>query len=65
MWKIAVGFILFASLALFIIFKAGDKVDMQGETGNMTETQEESSPTPPALPSNLPAAESTASATSK
>jgi hypothetical protein len=65
MWKIAVGFILFASLALFIIFKAGDKVDMQGETGNITETKEESAPTPPALPSNLPAVETAASTASK
>ena len=31
MWKIAVGFVLFAALALFVIMKAGDKVDMGGE----------------------------------
>ena len=31
MWKIAVGFILFAALSLFVIMKAGDKVDMGGE----------------------------------
>jgi hypothetical protein len=31
MWKIAVGFVVFAALALFVIFKAGDKVDMSGE----------------------------------
>ena len=31
MWKIAVGFVLFAALALFIIIKGGDKVDMTGE----------------------------------
>ncbi len=31
MWKIAVGFALFAALALFVIMKAGDKVDMGGE----------------------------------
>ncbi|MCU6433475.1 hypothetical protein LPB67_06725 [Undibacterium sp. Jales W-56] len=33
MWKIAVAFIVFAGAALFFIFKAGDKVDMQGEAG--------------------------------
>ncbi|MBI3285964.1 MAG: hypothetical protein HYZ65_14105 [Burkholderiales bacterium] len=33
MWKIFVAFIAFAAAALFIIFKAGDKVDMQGEAG--------------------------------
>lgn len=28
MWKLAVGF---AAIALFVIFQAGDKVDMGGE----------------------------------
>ncbi len=31
MWKIIVGFILFAALALFVIMKGGDKLDMGGE----------------------------------
>jgi hypothetical protein len=31
MWKLAVGFVVFAAIALFVIFKAGDKVDMSGE----------------------------------
>lgn len=31
MWKIIVGFILFAALALFVIMKGGDKLDMSGE----------------------------------
>lgn len=31
MWKIIVGFILFAALALFVIIKGGDKLDMSGE----------------------------------
>lgn len=31
MWKILVAFIVFAAAALFFIFQAGDKVDMQGE----------------------------------
>ena len=31
MWKLVVGFIAFAALALFVIFKAGDSVDMGGE----------------------------------
>jgi hypothetical protein len=34
MWKIAVGFIAFALVALFVIMKGGDKVDMQGEAGH-------------------------------
>ena len=31
MWKIAVGFVLFAVVALYFISKAGDKIDMSGE----------------------------------
>jgi hypothetical protein len=31
MWKIAVGFIAFAGLALFVISKGGDSLDMAGE----------------------------------
>ena len=31
MWKIIVAFIIFAALALFVIIKGGDKLDMSGE----------------------------------
>jgi hypothetical protein len=31
MWKIAVGFIAFTGLALFVISKGGDSLDMAGE----------------------------------
>ena len=31
MWKIAVGFVLFAALSMYVIIKAGDKADMGGE----------------------------------
>lgn len=31
MWKIVVGFVIFAAISLFVIMKAGDKVDMSGE----------------------------------
>lgn len=31
MWKIIVGFIVFSALALFVIMKGGDKLDMGGE----------------------------------
>jgi hypothetical protein len=32
MWKIFVGFIAFALVALFVVMKGGDKIDMQGES---------------------------------
>lgn len=31
MWKIIIGFIIFAALALFVIMKGGDSLDMGGE----------------------------------
>ena len=31
MWKIALGFVAFAALSLFVILQAGNKVDMGGE----------------------------------
>ena len=30
-WKIVVGFIVFAAVAMFVIVKGGDKLDMGGE----------------------------------
>ncbi|MEN3367660.1 MAG: hypothetical protein V7606_4934 [Burkholderiales bacterium] len=47
MWKIFVGFVVFAALALFLIMKGGDKVDMQGEAGgHAPATSEPASPAP-------------------
>lgn len=31
MWKIALGFAVFAAIALFVIIKGGDKLTMGGE----------------------------------
>lgn len=31
MWKIALGFVIFAAAALYIISKGGDSIDMSGE----------------------------------
>lgn len=31
MWKLALGFVVFAALSLYVIYKAGDNVDMSGE----------------------------------
>ena len=31
MWKLALGFVAFAALSLFVIFKAGSNIDMGGE----------------------------------
>lgn len=53
MWKIFVGFVLFAGLGLFMIFKGGDKVDMSGEkhdTDSHTAAPAPASATAPAAP---------------
>ena len=57
MLKIALGFIVFAALALFVIFQAGDKVDMGGEKHG-SEASHEAEPAKPATPA--PAAEAPA-----
>ena len=69
MWKILVGFIVFAAAALFLIFKAGDKVDMQGEAAghNPTEVHSASASAEAATPAPVaaPAPASDAAASSK
>lgn len=56
MWKISAAFIVFAAVALFIIFKAGDKVDMQGEGAghNTSEVQSASASGPSATAAEQP-----------
>ncbi len=55
MWKIAVGFALFAGLALFILSKGGD-IDMSGEKhgGDATHTEAPAAAAP--APAAAPAA---------
>ena len=43
MWKLIVGFIVFAAIALFVIMKGGDKIDMSGEKHG-TETTDSHAP---------------------
>jgi len=62
MWKIALGFVAFAALALFVIFKAGDSVDMSGEKHGADavhapeETKPAAAPAPAAPAAEAPAA---------
>ncbi len=37
MWKIAVGFVLFAALSIFVIMKGGDKLSLAGESAGHSE----------------------------
>ena len=57
MWKILVGFIAFAALALYLISKGGDSVDMSGEKhGSETHVPAATEPAPAAAPAASEAA---------
>ncbi|GAA0755314.1 hypothetical protein LRH25_18780 [Ideonella azotifigens] len=47
MWKLALGFVVFAALALFVVMKAGDSVDMSGEKHGIESHAPEASGTAP------------------
>jgi len=55
MWKIAVGFAVFAGLALFILSKGGD-IDMSGEKHGADATHSEAPAAAPAANASAPAA---------
>lgn len=40
MWKIVVGFVIFAALGMYVIIQGGDKLEMGGETHGVIETPE-------------------------
>jgi hypothetical protein len=54
MWKIAVAFAIFAGLALWVINKGGDSLDMTGEKHGAeavhSEPAKEAAPAAPAAP---------------
>ncbi|MFO1263794.1 MAG: hypothetical protein U1E84_10730 [Rhodoferax sp.] len=58
MWKIAVGFVVFAALAMFILTKSGGNIDMGGEKHG-SEAVHEPAPAataPASAPASAPAA---------
>ena len=53
MLKILIGFIVFAALALYLISKGGDSVDMSGEKhGSETHVPAATEPAPAAAPAS-------------
>jgi len=53
MWKIVVGFVLFAVVALYVINQGGDKLDMSGEKHEVQTSHEAEKPaTPVAAPAS-------------
>ena len=66
MWKIALGFIVFAGLALFVLTKSGGDIDMGGEKHGAEATHvEPAKPAAEAPAAAAPAAQAPASAASK
>lgn len=55
MWKIAIGFALFAAVSLFVIIKGGDKIDMGGEQHSGDVQHAPAAPTPTPAPATVPA----------
>jgi hypothetical protein len=51
MWKIAVGFVVFAGLALFVLSKGGD-IDMGGEKHGVETSHSETPAAAPAAPAS-------------
>jgi hypothetical protein len=62
MWKIAVGFAVFAGLALFVISKGGDNVDMTGEKHGSEAVHAPAPAAPAEAPAAAPAAPAAAPA---
>ena len=65
MWKIVVGFVVFAALALYVISKGGDSLDMSGEKHgadavHVEPAKAEAPAAAPAAPAAAPAAEASA-----
>ena len=55
MWKIVVGFIVFAALSMYVIISAGDKADMGGEKHGADAVHvPDSAPANPAAPAVAP-----------
>ena len=69
MWKIVVGFVVFAALAMFVIIKGGDKLDMSGEKHDAGEAPKASAPADAAsgaaAPASLPAAAASGASAAK
>ena len=68
MWKIALGFVVFAALAMFVIMKGGDNLDMGGEKHGADATHVPEKAAAPVASAPAPAAsaaEPPASAASK
>ncbi|MBP8149607.1 MAG: hypothetical protein KAY21_07815 [Limnohabitans sp.] len=62
MWKIAVGFAIFAGLAIYVISKGGDSLDMSGEKhgADAVHVEPAKADAPAAAPAAAPASDASA-----
>ena len=60
MWKIVVGFAVFAGLALYVIGKGGDSLDMSGEKHGADAVHTEPAKADASAPAAAPAADASA-----
>jgi hypothetical protein len=67
MWKIFLGFVVFAALAMYVIFKGGDNLDMGGEKhgADAVHAPEPAKPADAAAPAAAATEASAPAATSK
>ena len=62
MWKIIVGFLVFAALGMFVIFKGGDNLDMGGEKHGADAVHAPEAAKPAAAPAAAESADASAPA---
>ena len=60
MWKIAVGFAVFAAIALYVIGQGGDSLDMSGEKHGADAVHSEPAKADASAPAAAPAADASA-----
>ena len=60
MWKIVVGFVIFAALALYVISQGGDSLDMSGEKHGADAVHVEPAKAAAPAPAASPASEASA-----
>jgi hypothetical protein len=62
MWKLVVGFVVFAALALYVISKGGDSLDMSGEKhgADAVHVEPAKADAPAAAPAAAPASDASA-----
>ncbi|MCH7345013.1 hypothetical protein LZ017_16650 [Pelomonas sp. CA6] len=55
MWKLVVGFLAFAALVLYVMFKSDANIDMSGEKHDVSGGHTETAASVPAPSASLPA----------